>query len=375
MRLDEVTPYFGKRVIVTTRPLTERGEVQYEGVLEKVDNDPQHVYLQPIVSGAETTPYRLHGPGARTHAIPINEIRAVRAPASVAGTIAVGHLHVHRMGYGAMRLTGPGIWGWPADRENALRVLRRAVELGVNFIDTADAYGPDVAEEEIATALHPYPRDLVIATKGGLLRPGPDEWERDCRPERLKASCEGSLRRLKLETIDVYQLHAVDPKVPFEDQVGALRDLRDEGKIRHVGLSNVTLDQLRKAQGIVPIVSVQNRYNMMYRGGENERIIEYCEAQKIAFIPWFPLSAGDEEISDHTEAQIVAKAHRARVPQIALAWLLHRSPMMLPIPGTASIAHLEENIAAANIALNEDDLVRLGLRQPRSAHHGEHDER
>jgi aryl-alcohol dehydrogenase-like predicted oxidoreductase len=375
MRLDEVTPYFGKRVIVTTRPLSERGEVRYEGVLEKVDNDPQRVYLQPIVSGAETTPYRLHGPGARTHAIPLNEIRAVHSPASVAGTIIVGDLQVHRMGYGAMRLTGPGIWGWPADRENALRVLRRAVELGVNFIDTADSYGPEVAEEEIAMALHPYPRDLVIATKGGLTRPGPDEWERDCRPERLKACCEASLRRLKLDCIDVYQLHAVDPKVPFEEQVGALRELRNEGKIRHAALSNVSLEQLRKAQEIVPIVSVQNRYNMTHRGPDNEQLIDYCEAEDIAFIPWFPLGAGDEQISDHTEAQIVAKAHGVRVPQIALAWLLHRSPMVLPIPGTASIAHLEENVAAANVALNEDDLVRLGIRQPRSAHHGEHDER
>jgi aryl-alcohol dehydrogenase-like predicted oxidoreductase len=375
MKLDEVAPYFGKRVIVTTRPIAERGEVKYEGVLEKVDNDPQHVYLQPLVSGAETTPYRLHGPGARSHAIPLNEIRAVRSPASVAGTITVGDRQVHRMGYGAMRLTGRGIWGWPADRENALRVLRRAVELGVNFIDTADSYGPGVAEEEIAMALHPYPADLVIATKGGLVRPGPDEWERDCRPERLRESCEASLRRLKLEAIDVYQLHAVDPKVPFEDQVGALRDLRDEGKIRHAALSNVSLQELRKAQDIVPIVSVQNRYNMSYRSGDNEHLIDYCEEQGIAFIPWFPLGAGDEQITDHTEAQIVAKAHGVRVPQIALAWLLHRSPTVLPIPGTASIAHLEENVAAANIALNQDDLVRLGLRQPRSAHHGEHDER
>ncbi len=375
MRLDEVKPYFGKRVVVTTRPRTERGEVHYEGVLEKVDNDPQHVYLQPIVSGAETTPYRLHGAGANTHAIPLDEIRAVQSPASVAGTITVGDLDVHRMGYGAMRLTGPGIWGWPADRENALRILRRAIELGVNFIDTADSYGPYVSEEEIAMALYPYPSDLAIATKGGLVRPGPGEWERDCRPERLKACCEDSLRRLKLACIDVYQLHAVDAKVPFEDQVGALWDLRDEGKIRHAGLSNVSLEQLRKAQEIVPIVSVQNRFNMMHRGGEEERVIDYCERQRIAFIPWFPLGAGNEEIPNHTEAQIVAKAHGVRVHQIALAWLLHRSPMMLPIPGTASMAHLEENIAAASTALNTEDLTRLGLRPSRSMNHGEHDER
>ncbi|HKU66779.1 MAG TPA: oxidoreductase [Candidatus Baltobacteraceae bacterium] len=357
MKLEEVTPFFGKRVVVRTR-----GETRYEGVLEKVDNDPQRVYLQPVVSGERPT-------------IPLSEIRAVH-PASAAGTITIGgDLSVHRMGYGAMRLTGPGIWGWPEDRENALRVLRRAVELGVNFIDTADAYGPEINEEEIATALHPYPPDVVIATKGGNTRPGPGQWEPDCRPERLKACCEGSLRRLKLDRIDLYQLHTVDDNVPFEEQVGALRDLRDEGKIRHVGLSNVSFEELRKAQQIVPIVSVQNRYNMMHRGGDNERIIEYCETNGLAFLPWFPLGAGDEQITDNTEAQVVAKAHGARVPQIALAWLLHRSPCVLPIPGTSSIAHLEENMAAANIELNEEDLVRLGLRQPASAHHGAHDER
>jgi aryl-alcohol dehydrogenase-like predicted oxidoreductase len=349
--------------------------VHYEGVLEKVDNDPQHVYLQPVVSGTQRPPYRLHGPGAQTHSIPLSEIRTVRAPAGVAGTITVGDLTVHRMGYGAMRLTGPGIWGWPEDRENALRVLRRAVELGVNFIDTADAYGPEINEEEIANALHPYPGDLVIATKGGNTRPGPGKWVPDCRPERLKQCCEASLRRLKLSCIDVYQLHTVDPNVPFEEQVGALRDLRDEGKIRHVGLSNVSFQELRTAESIVPIVSVQNRYNMAYRGGEDERIIDYCDEKGIAFIPWFPLGAGNEEISDNTEAQVVAKAHGVRVPQVALAWLLHRASCMLPIPGTSSLGHLEENIAASQIALNEEDLVRLGLRRPASSHHGAHDER
>jgi pyridoxine 4-dehydrogenase len=370
MKLEEVTPYFGKRVIVCTR-----GETKYEGVLEKVDNDPRHIYLQPIVTGTRPTPYRMHGPGAHTHTIPLNEIRAVR-PASAAGTITIGgDLSVHRMGYGAMRLTGPGIWGWPEDRENALRVLRRALELGVNFIDTADAYGPEINEEEIAMALRPYPPDLVIATKGGNTRPGPGKWEPDGRPERLKQCCEASLRRLKLDRIDLYQLHTVDPRVPFEEQVGALRDLRDEGKIRHVGLSNVTFDELRRAEAIVPIVSVQNRYNMMYRGGDNERIIDYCEENGMAFLPWFPLGAGDEQITDNTEAQVVAKAHGARVPQIALVWLLYRSSCVLPIPGTSSLAHLEENMAAANIELTQDDLVRLGLRQPASTHHGVHDER
>jgi aryl-alcohol dehydrogenase-like predicted oxidoreductase len=248
------------------------------------------------------------------------------------------------------------------------------VELGVNFIDTADAYGPEINEEEIAQALHPYPSDLIIATKGGNTRPGPGQWEPDCRPERLKQCCEASLRRLKLETIDLYQLHTVDPKVPFADQVGALRDLRNEGKIRHVGLSNVTLDQVREAEKIVPIVSVQNRYNMAYRG-QSEAVIEYCERNSLAFIPWFPLGAGSEEFTDNTEAQVVAKAHGVRVPQVALAWLLYRSPVMVPIPGTSSLEHLEENVAAAGLRLTEEDLVRLGLHQPKSAHHGVHDER
>lgn len=371
MKLEELSAYFGKRVLVEAR-----GDEQFEGVLEQVDNDPQHVYLQPVVSSAKPTPYRMHGPGAHTHAIPLSEIRSVRAANVLGGTLTLGgDLMVHRMGYGAMRLTGPGIWGWPEDRENALRVLRRAVELGVNFIDTADAYGPEVNEEEIATALHPYPDGLVIATKGGSTRPGPGKWDRDCRPERLKRCCEESMRRLKVDRIDLYQLHTVDPKVPFEDQVGALRDLRDEGKIRHAGLSNVSFDQLRTAQEIVPIASVQNRYNMAYRDADDERIIRYCEENEIAYIPWFPLGAGGGEVTDHTEAQIVAKAHGARVHQIALAWLLHRSPIMLPIPGTSSLRHLEENLAAADIEFTDEDLVRLALRQPVSAHHGAHDER
>ncbi len=306
----------------------------------------------------------------------VQETRATTSAPKVAERITIGgDLTVRRLGFGGMRLTGPGVWGWPEDRENASRVLRRAVQLGVNFIDTADAYGPNVNEEQIASALYPYPPNVVIATKGGSVRPGPGQWERDCRPERLRECCEASLRRLKLERIDLYQLHAVDTKVPFDEQVGALRDLREAGKIRHAGLSNVTFAQLRQAQKIVPVASVQNRYNMAYRNPEDERIIEYCEESGIAFIPWFPLGAGDENISDNTEAQIVAKAHGVRVPQIALAWLLHRSPAVLPIPGTSSIEHLEQNVAAANIELNEEDLVRLGLRRPVSTHHGEHDER
>ncbi len=295
--------------------------------------------------------------------------------AATAGTITIGgDLTVYRMGFGAMRLTGPGIWGWPDDVENAKRVLRRAVELGVNLIDTAQAYGPNTNEELIAQALHPYPRGLVIATKGGNARPGPGEWRADGRPERIREDCEGSLRRLKLDVIDLYQLHAVDPNVPFAESVGTLRDLRNEGKIRHAGLSNVTLEQVREAEKIVPIVSVQNRYNMAYRG-QSEAVIDYCERNGLAFIPWFPLGAGIDSFDDNTEAQIVAKAHGVRVPQIALAWLLYRSPVMLPIPGTSSLEHLEENVAAAGIRLTDEDLVRLGLRQPKSTHHGEHDER
>lgn len=294
--------------------------------------------------------------------------------AATAGTLQIGDMTVYRMGFGAMRLTGSGIWGWPDDRDNAVHVLKRAIELGVNFIDTADAYGPETNEELIAQALHPYPGGVVIATKGGSTRPGPGEWARDGRPESLRAACEGSLRRLKLETIDLYQLHAVDPEVPLAEQVGTLRDLRNEGKIRYAGLSNVNLTQLREAEQIVPIVSVQNRYNMVYRG-DSETVIDYCERNGLAFLPWFPLGAGTDNISDNTEAQVVAKKHGVRVPQIALAWLLHRSKAMLPIPGTSSIRHLEENVAAAAIRLDDEDLVRLGLRQPASSHHGEHDER
>ncbi|MFN2448732.1 MAG: aldo/keto reductase [Candidatus Baltobacteraceae bacterium] len=292
-----------------------------------------------------------------------------------AGTIVIGgDLRVSRMGYGAMRLCGPGVWGWPEDRENALRVLRRTIELGVNLIDTADAYGPEVNEEQIAQALYPYPPELVIATKGGNTRPGPGQWVADCRPQRLKECCEASLRRLRVDEIDLYQLHTVDDDVPWAEQAGALRELRDEGKIRHAGLCNVTLHQLLEAQKIVPIVSVQNRYNLAYRG-ESEGIIDYCEREGLAFLPWFPLGANSSEIAGNTEVQIVAKAHETTVHQIALAWLLARSPQMAPIPGTSSARHLEENMHAADIALSDEDLTRLGLRQPVSAHHGEHDER
>ena len=256
-----------------------------------------------------------------------------------------------------MRLCGPGIWGWPADRENALRVLRRGIELGVNFIDTADSYGPHVNEEQIAQALYPYPSGLVIATKGGLTRGGPGEWKRDCRPEHLRAACEGSLRRLRVDRIDVYQLHAIDPDVPFEDQIGTMRELRDAGKVRHVGLSNVDLDQLRAAQAIVEIVSVQNNYNVGNR--TSEPVLKYCEANGIAFIPYFPLDGGD--LAADQALSSVAAGRNTTVWQIGLAWLLRHSPAMLPIPGTSSVAHLEENVAASGLALGDDEYRQLCL--------------
>jgi len=302
-----------------------------------------------------------------------HEIEPDARPAARAGTVRIGEdLVVNRMGFGAMRLCGPGIWGWPENRENALQVLRRAVELGVNFIDTADAYGPDVNEEQIAQALHPYPHDLIIATKGGSVRPGPGQWLRDCRPERLKACAHASLKRLKVDRIALFQLHAVDTNVPFADQVGALVDLSREGVVEHIGLSNVSFAQLVEATKIARIASVQNMYNIHNRG-ENDRIIDFCEQNGIAFIPYFPLGAG--ELADDTELQVVSKTHGANMFQIGLAWLLARSPIMLPIPGTSSLEHLEENVAAADIQFSQEDRVRLGLEQPVSAHHGVHDER
>jgi aryl-alcohol dehydrogenase-like predicted oxidoreductase len=266
-----------------------------------------------------------------------------------------GELRVNRLGLGGMRLCGPGIWGWPGDRENALRVLRRAVELGVNFIDTADSYGPHVNEEQIAQALHPYPRGLVIATKGGLLRGGPGEWTRNCRPEHLIEACEGSLRRLRVERIDLYQLHAIDTEVPFEEQIGAIKQLRDAGKIRFAGLSNVDLDQLQRARSIVEIVSVQNNYNVGNRG--SEPVLSYCEANGIAFIPYFPLDAGD--VAGREALEPIAAEHGATVYQVALAWLLRHSPATLPIPGTSSLAHLAENVAAAELKLSDAEYEAL----------------
>src|SRR2546421_4754091 len=277
---------------------------------------------------------------------------------SAAGTFTLGdELTVRRLGFGAMRLTGQGIWGEPENRQEALAVLHRAIELGVNLIDTADAYGPEVSENLIAEALHPYPDDLVIATKGGLVRPGPGSWEPDGRPEHLREACENSLRRLRLDRIDLYQLHTVDPKVPFEQSLEAIATLREEGKVRLVGLSNVSVDQLERALEIVPVASVQNRYNLEYRASED--VLEACQESGIGFIPWFPLATGSLARPGGALHEIAA-AHDATPSQIALAWLLARSPVMLPIPGTSSVEHLEENLAAAHIALGADEVAELG---------------
>jgi pyridoxine 4-dehydrogenase len=274
-----------------------------------------------------------------------------------------GDLRVHRLGFGAMRITGRGIWGPPDDPEEAKRLLHRVVELGIDLVDTADSYGPEVSENLIAEALHPYPDNLVIATKGGLRRTGPGQWPHDARPERLRECCEGSLRRLKLDQIPVYQLHAPDPRVPYEDSVGALKELQDEGKIRHVGISNVSVAQLEQARAIVDVVSVQNRYNLTER--DSEDVLEVCESLGIGFIPWFPLAIGRLAESGGPLDRI-ARAHDATPAQIALAWLLARSPVMLPIPGTSSIEHLEEDVAATRIELSRSEVEELGsASQPR----------
>jgi len=266
-------------------------------------------------------------------------------------------LRVARLGFGAMRITGKGIWGEPADRAEAIRVVRRAVELGVNFIDTADSYGPRVSEEIIAEALHPYPAGLVIATKGGFERPGPNRWIENGRSEHLKSACEGSLRRLRLDRIDVYQLHRIDPKVPAEDQLGTLKDLQAQGKIRHIGLSEVSVRQIQHAQTIMPIVSVQNRYSVTGRGSED--VLEYCEQEEIGFIPWSPLAAGRLSGADSPISRVAAR-WKATPSQVALAWLLSRSPVVLPIPGTSSVEHLEVNAAAAGLKIDENTMRQLG---------------
>ena len=278
-----------------------------------------------------------------------------RSPAGLSGTFSLGgELTVRRLGFGAMRLTGEGIWGPPKDPDSALRVLRRSVELGVNFIDTADSYGPDINEELIAKALAPYPADLVIATKGGWNRPGPNQWTHDASPKHLREAAEGSLKRLRVDRIDVYQLHAPDPVTPLHASMETLAELQAEGKIRFVALSNVTKEHVERARKIVPIVSVQNRYSFADR--EWDYVVEYCEREGLGFIPWFPLAAGT--VAGRVLENIAKK--RQKTPhQVALAWLLKRSPVMLPIPGTSSIEHLEENIAAASLQLTDDEYQEL----------------
>ncbi|TLZ13691.1 MAG: aldo/keto reductase [Gammaproteobacteria bacterium] len=284
------------------------------------------------------------------------------ATAAAAGTLTLGgDLVVNRMGFGAMRITGPGIWGEPKEPAEAHRVLRRAVELGVNFIDTADAYGPEVSERLIAEALHPYPQGLVIATKGGLVRPGPSQWVPDGRPEHLREACEASLKRLRLSRIDLYQFHRIDPKVPLEDSIGELARLQKEGKIRHVGVSNFDVAELARARRVTPIVSVQNRYNIADRSSAD--VLALCEHEGLAFIPWAPIARGSSDTLEGNAASkaldAIAHAHGVSVYQVAIAWLL-ATPAMLPIPGTSSVAHLEEDVAAAGIKLSATELAAIG---------------
>src|SRR5215470_15959140 len=265
-------------------------------------------------------------------------------------------LPVGQIGFGAMRITGPGIWGPPGDEAEAIALLRRVLEKGVTFIDTADSYGPGVSETLIAKALHPYPAGLVVATKGGLLRPGANRWVTDCRPEHLRRACADSLKRLKVDCIELYQLHAVDNRISIEDSIGALVDLQQEGKVRHIGVSNVSESELARARAVASIVSVQNHYNL--RDRSSDRLIDICAEAGIAFIPWYPLAAG-RLASPNSRLARIAQRHGATPSQIALAWLLQRSPAMLPIPGTSSIAHLEENLASASIYLSSDEFQAL----------------
>jgi aryl-alcohol dehydrogenase-like predicted oxidoreductase len=298
------------------------------------------------------------GPGAATTA---TEGQTAKSAAEAAGAIVIGKdLRVNRLGFGGMRLSGPGIWGDPADRNEAIRVLKRAVELGVNFIDTADAYGPETNERLIADALHPYPEGLVIATKGGIVRPAQDKWDRDGRPSHLREACEASLKRLRIERIDLYQLHAIDPEVPLEDSVGEIAKLQKEGKIRHVGVSNFDAGELARARKIVDVVSVQNRYNVADR--TSDEVLAACERDGLAFIPWSPLSQGELDAGAAARARLEAWAGQRGVTfhQAAIAWLLARSPAMLPIPGTSKLQHLEENVAAAALTLTEKELAEIG---------------
>ncbi len=287
-------------------------------------------------------------------------MKAEATTAAAAGTLTIGgDLRVNRLGFGAMRLTGPGIIGPPAAHDEAIRVLRRAVELGVDFIDTAESYGPHVSEALIAEALHPYPTGLVIATKGGFDRPGPGQWKMNGRPERLREELDGSLKRLRLERIDLYQLHRIDPEVPEEDQFGFLQDAREQGKIRHVGLSEASVEQIERARLFFPVVSVQNRYNLADR--EWEPVVDHADREGIAFIPWYPLQVG--KVGEQGGAIVeIARQHDATPSQVAIAWLLRRSRVMLPIPGTSRVRHVEENIAAAGIELSPDEFEQLSRR-------------
>jgi pyridoxine 4-dehydrogenase len=285
------------------------------------------------------------------------EAGKMKADAAAAGTLILGgDIKVHRLGFGAMRITGPGIWGEPADPAEARKVLRRAVELGVNFIDTADAYGPEVSERLIAEALYPYPKGLVIATKGGLTRQGPEQWLPVGRPEYLTQCVELSLRRLRLDCIDLYQLHRFDPKVPVEESLGALRNLQKAGKIRHIGISEVSVSDIQRARRTVTVASVQNLYNLADR--KHEDVVDFCAREGMAFIPWFPIAAGDLARPGGPLDQL-ARHHHASVAQLALAWLLHRSPVMLPIPGTSSASHLEENLTAASIQIDDSEWAAI----------------
>ncbi len=287
--------------------------------------------------------------------VTVQKLVAATSPATKPSFLIGDDLLVNRLGYGAMRLTGEGVWGWPADRENARKVLRRAVELGVNLIDTADAYGPEVSELLIAEALHPYPKGLVIATKGGHTRPGPNQWVPNGHPEYLAQCIDKSLKRLKLERIDLYQLHRIDKNVPIEESLGVLKAAQDAGKIRHVGLSEVSVKEIEQAKKVLPIVSIQNRYNIEDRN--SEEALNYCEKEKMAFLPWAPIggSGGGSLTKAGGSLEAEAKRHNTTVVQLALAWLLHRSPVILPIPGTSSVAHLEENMASAKLQLTAAD--------------------
>jgi pyridoxine 4-dehydrogenase len=286
----------------------------------------------------------------------VQKLAAATTTSPIKSTFQLGgDLSVNRLGFGAMRITGEGIWGWPTDRENAKKVLRRAVDLGVNLIDTADAYGPETSELLIAEALHPYPKGLVVATKGGLTRPGPGQWVPNCRPEYLSQCVDKSLKRLRLDRIDVYQLHTVDRKVPIEESLGALKAAQNAGKIRHVGLSNVTTQEIERAKKVLPIVSIQNRYNIEDR--ESEDVLRYCEKEKMGFLPWAPVggSGRGSLTKSGNPLDAEAKRHNVTAVQLALAWLLQKSPVMLPIPGTANIAHVEQNMAAAKLQLSPEE--------------------